>query len=639
MKSQRGCILVPWLVAALGFLILTVGVVNASEVSATRKIPVSLTAGQTYVIKDLKPNTTPGVHVLDNANALVINSNANGQLVLVAAQTGKWAIDLKLANGEAVTYEISVTGVANSKSPLIPGSAPPAMNGSSSSGSGVTSASPLDAGSGPVKAAAKPAAVASAASASAGGAAKAAAVADPPEAGSAKAADAASEKGASTPSASTPAASSAGSPPSAPAAPAAAEAGGSVMTSQAASQIPEKFTSNPLANVYAAPPAVPSGEHYLPEHVVTVVSGESKIFDFRDRVRRVSIADTAVADIQVINPYQLNLVGHKPGFTTLAVWDVQGHYVERQIRVDAVGKQQVMLNVVVAELNRGRLEQQGINYSAALQNYNVSFVSMAGGVATPYSTGTSLNSSSSTSSGSQSSSGQGLPFGGQIIPLLLSQNITYGLAADGQGVLTQTFFQFLEAHNLGKVLAEPHLLANSGEKAEFLSGGEIPIVIAQALNTSVVFKQFGTQVTFLPIVVGRNDIEMQVKSEVSEPDYGHGVQMFGFSIPAFVTRRAQTFVRLRDNQTLIIAGLILHNKTSQLNKVPYLGDMPFLGALFRNTSYQNQESDLIMSVTPQIVQPLPANGRVNLPTEHGPMTERSVRTKAVYPPDVSRPRF
>ena len=127
-------------------------------------------------------------------------------------------------------------------------------------------------------------------------------------------------------------------------------------------------------------------------------------------------------------------------------------------------------------------------------------------------------------------------------------------------------------------------MANSGEKAEFLSGGEIPIVIAQALNTSVVFKQFGTSVIFVPTVIGRDTIELEVKPEVSEPDYAHGVSMFGFTIPAFVTRRAQTVVRLHDNQTLIIAGLILHTKTSEVNKTPYLGDLPYVGALFKNTS-------------------------------------------------------
>src|SRR6202022_95154 len=136
-----------------------------------------------------------------------------------------------------------------------------------------------------------------------------------------------------------------------------------------------------------------------------------------------------------------------------------------------------------------------------------------------------------------------------LIPLLLSTNTNYGLAAGNSNVQTQTMFEFLENHGLAKILAEPHLLANSGEKAEFLDGGEIPIVVAQALNTSIVFKQFGASVIFVPTVVGKDDIELNVKPEVSEPSAGLGVNLFGFSVPGFVTRRASTDVRMKNNQT------------------------------------------------------------------------------------------
>jgi pilus assembly protein CpaC len=330
----------------------------------------------------------------------------------------------------------------------------------------------------------------------------------------------------------------------------------------------------------------------------------------------------------VINPFQINLVAHLPGFTTIALWDADGNYNERQIRVDPSGRQQVMLNTLVAELDRTAIENQGVNVSVAFLKSGISFTSLPGYVATPFS-GTSSSPGSITS----------LPPGGNIIPMLLSQNLTYALATQSSEVATQTFFQFLEQHDLGRILAEPHLLANSGEKAKFLSGGEIPIVIAQALNSTIVFKQFGTSVEFIPTVVGRNDIELLVKPEVSEPDYAHGVQLFGFNVPAFVTSRAETLVRLKDRQTLIIAGLILHEKLSTVEKVPYLGDIPYLGAAFRNTYWQNKETDLVMSVTPEIVRPLPAAGEVFLPGAHGPMTTSDIKTEPVTPPDPSRPRF
>ena len=108
--------------------------------------------------------------------------------------------------------------------------------------------------------------------------------------------------------------------------------------------------------------------------------------------------------------------------------------------------------------------------------------------------------------------------GGNLLPLLLSQNLTYGLSAQNSNVLEQTFFQFLETHNLGRILAAPRLLANSGEKAQFLSGGEIPIVISQERKSKSGRKECGTRVTFVPTVVGMNETELREKTEVSQPD-------------------------------------------------------------------------------------------------------------------------
>jgi pilus assembly protein CpaC len=371
------------------------------------------------------------------------------------------------------------------------------------------------------------------------------------------------------------------------------------------------------------------GTNYLPEDAIDLASGSSEIYDFARRVRRISIADTSIADVQVINPYEINLIAHSQGFTTIAVWDTQGHYEERQIRVDPYGKQQVLLNVIVAEINRTAIEQQGVNLSLALQRWNLSIVDvLAGGPAIPFSGG-----------GGSSGGASSLPTPGTLLPLVLSPNMTYGLAASNTNINTQTLFEFLEQHNLGKVLAEPRLLANSGEKAEFLDGGEIPIVVAQALNTSIVFKQFGASVIFVPTVVGKDDIELNVKPEVSAPSVGLGVNLFGFTVPGFVTRRASTDVRMKNNQTLIIAGLLLDTKNSDVSKTPYLGDIPVVGRLFKNTHYNHTQTDLVMSVTPQIVSPLPYNGQVSLPISAPQMTTESTRTRRVYPQDVTRPRF
>ena len=423
--------------------------------------------------------------------------------------------------------------------------------------------------------------------------------------------------------------------------------GSSVIPSQTASTSllqKGKFTSDPAVvssgDSYSTDGVVYSGgNHFLPADGLSLMNGTSQVIDFPQRMRRVSIADTSVADVQVISPFELNLIGHKPGFTTLTVWTGQGHYEERQVRISPDGKQQVLLNCIVAELNRGQVENQGTNLSIALQKYGVSLFGLPGAVGTPYSATASIIPTVLSPNGTTISAAGELPTGGSLIPLLLSQGVTYGLAAQNSNVSTQSFFQYLENHNMAKILAQPRLLANTGEKAKFLSGGEIPIVIAQALNTSIVFKEFGTKVTFVPTVVGVNDIELLVQPEVSEPDYAHGVALFGFQVPAFVTRKAETQVRLRDSQTLIVAGLILHEKKEVIEKVPYIGDVPYLGGLFRTTSWNDTETDLVMSVTPEIVRPLPSGGQVYLPTARPPMTAEEIKTERTATPDASRPRF
>src|SRR5260370_29198671 len=203
--------------------------------------------------------------------------------------------------------------------------------------------------------------------------------------------------------------------------------------------------------------------------------GTPDVIDFQHRITRISVADSKIADVQVIDPLQLNLIAHHRGFTPLAVWDADGRYNERTVRVDASGGEQVMLNTIVAELDRTELENQGVNLSVALTKIGIAVVGLPGAVATPYSGGSTLQSSSSSGSlaGTTTPSGV-LPVGGQLIPLLLSPSVTYGLSAQNSNIAWQGFFQFLEAPNLRKVLAEPQLLANSGAKAKLLSCAEIP---------------------------------------------------------------------------------------------------------------------------------------------------------------------
>jgi pilus assembly protein CpaC len=611
--------------------------------AAGREVTVTIAAGESYLIKNLDPDAMPSIHVVSGRDALQIHGDKPGELVLLGVEAGEWIIRATPISGEPIKYDVTVKAIANPFSnPLEPGKAPPAIGASNAAaGSGISSSTkPLDPGAGPVSAAADtvlPSTV-GAPGKVANGSGAAPALAQAGNTGNAETTSAPRDQNRVAVA------------PDDPPAPSTGADGPSFASHVTAQTVvhfpPDKFRSNPPAMLKTSAESGASGTNLLPDDTVVVMAGSSRIFDFRRRIRRISIADTEVADLQVVNPYQINLVGHKPGFTTLAVWDTLGDYEERQIRVDQYGKAQVMLNVIVAELDRSRIEQQGVNWSAALPKNNISILGLGpGGVATPYSSTATLASSALLGAGTAQQTlvsnipAGTVPPGGDIIPLLVSPTLNYGLVAQNSNISAQDFFSFLENHNLGKVLAEPHLLANSGGKAEFLSGGEIPIVVAQALNTSIVFKQFGTSVIFVPTVIGSEDVELEVRPEVSQPDYAHAVNLFGFSVPAFVTRRAKTFVRLKNNQTFIIAGLILHTPVEQVDKTPYLGDVPYLGGLFRHTEYTDQATDLVMAVTPQIVQPIPVNGQVMLPTARGPLTEDEIRTQELAEPDASRPRF
>ena len=682
-RMRRGTELTALAMMTFGLVMLAGRQLVASE---TRTVPVTINAGEAYTIGDVSPASTPGVKVVSNPSALVVHTDSPGKIVLQGAAAGSWNIDVTLASGEKVTYAVNVKPEESIKGPLASAGSPASPKASAPAAtapSPVMASHPADTGSGPVDAAAPVTAAPATVHTSTAPVAAATAPSTPVAAEPVRVASADPGTLATSISPANPVSPAVASAPPASSSPFAAPAAVAEPTKLAQESIPssstampnsvapvvapnsptgdngmvptvpsqgaagsmppsQTFNTDPMAVIPTGPP--PLGEkHFMPGDGVDMMSGTSEVLDYPSRIRRVSVADSKVADIQVINPYELNLVAHQAGFTTLAVWDTQGRYSEREIKVDENGKQQVLLNVIVAELNRSRVENFGINWTVALPKWNISLVNMAGGVATPYNatsalTATSIVQSNPPVTSSTSASGT-LPPNGTLIPLLLSQNLTYGLAAGNSNIQTQSLFQFLEENSMGKILAEPHLLANSGEKAEFLSGGEIPIVVSQALNTSIVFKQFGTSVIFVPTVIGFDDILLKVKPEVSEPDFAHGVNLFGFTVPAFVTRKAETMVRLKSNQTLIVAGLLLNTKNETVAKVPYLGDIPYVRGLFRNTSYTNNQTDLVMTVTPQIVAPLPSNGRVALPTDRGPMNFEEIKTRRVYPEDAGRPRF
>lgn len=178
----------------------------------------------------------------------------------------------------------------------------------------------------------------------------------------------------------------------------------------------------------------------------------------------------------------------------------------------------------------------------------------------------------------------------------------------------------LATEGLITVLAEPNLTALNGETASFLAGGEFPIPIAQTGNTNgnntitVEFKTFGVGLAFTPHLLDAGRINLRVRPEVSQLSTAGAVQFSGFSIPALTTRRAETTVELGSGQSFVIAGLLQNNTTQDISRVPLLGDLPILGALFRSDRFRRNESELVIIVTPYVVKPVSAN-RIASPTD------------------------
>jgi pilus assembly protein CpaC len=171
-----------------------------------------------------------------------------------------------------------------------------------------------------------------------------------------------------------------------------------------------------------------------------------------------------------------------------------------------------------------------------------------------------------------------------------------------------------ETDGLVTTLAEPNLTALSGETASFLAGGEFPIPVSQSLGSiSIEYKQYGVGLAFTPIVLADGRISMRVRPEVSELSSEGSIKLNNFDVPALVTRRAETTVELGSGQSFMLAGLIRNNTTNNIDKAPFLGDLPILGSLFRSTSFRRQETELVIIVTPYLVRPV--SGRLALPTD------------------------
>jgi pilus assembly protein CpaC len=253
-----------------------------------------------------------------------------------------------------------------------------------------------------------------------------------------------------------------------------------------------------------------------------------------------------------------------------------------------------MLKVVVAEMSRSLSREFGVNFAALISagSGTIGIGSFVGGLAGP---------------------GSGGGFASNMA------NLFGSFTGFGALEALEVFLDLLDEQGLSKILAEPTLVARSGESASFLVGGEVPIPVVQSgsLNGSITieYHDFGVGLSFTPTVLSPDRIHLAVNPEVSRADFTFGTEVDGTVVPGFASRRASTSVELADGQSFMIAGLINEEVREIAGKYPILGDLPILGSLFRSTQFLKDETELVIIVTPTLVQPL-GPGPHALPTDH-----------------------
>lgn len=307
-------------------------------------------------------------------------------------------------------------------------------------------------------------------------------------------------------------------------------------------------------------------------------------------VARVAVGDPAIADIRVVSPKSLMLTAKKAGKTTLHIWK-QGtaqpeafaiHVTPSEAPASlsqpaAIDSMQVQADIKVAEISRNTLRELGLNLAHTAGNGSTYSLSSPGGASTAFSDAFNLVFSLPTSRIS--------------------------------GALSM-----LEGQGLAHVLAEPSLVALSGQTASFLAGGEIPIPVPQGGtgngNVTIEYKQFGIRLTLTPTVLSNQSIALKVAPEVSQLDYSNAVTVGSVQVPALSVRRTETTVMLGDGESFVISGLVSQSTLANVDKVPGLGALPIIGAFFRSTRFHQEQKELVMMVTPHLVKPIRAGGEV-----------------------------
>jgi pilus assembly protein CpaC len=403
---------------------------------------------------------------------------------------------------------------------------------------------------------------------------------------------------------------------------------------------------------------------------LSVVVGKSVLLDCANPVERVAVGMGGIAEATAVSPVEILINGKAPGETSLILWEKGGNREffnvvvraglatandrfevirrelnrqlpgqevkisgengaiflsgtvkdltssDRAVQIASVGGKvvnllnvqvpapasQVLLKVVFASVDRNKSKQLGINI------FSTGFGNVIGAVTTGQFNPPTLHPPDA---------------GGAVGTLSNDLN----LFAFFPGLDLGATIQALEGEGLVEVLAEPNVLAQDGKQGSFLAGGEYPYPVAQASGNgsgstvTIQFKEYGIRLNFIPTVTPRGTIRLQVAPEVSSLDFTNAVQISGFQVPAIAVRRVKTEVELDKGQSFAIGGLLDNRETETFQKIPFISSVPILGKFFQSINRTKQNTELIVIVTPEVVNPIPVGAPLPKPNFPHPFLE------------------
>ncbi len=361
-------------------------------------------------------------------------------------------------------------------------------------------------------------------------------------------------------------------------------------------------------------------------------------------IGRVAVGTPAVADVAVINAREILITPLAAGTTNLTIWPDKGKNVEQLIlQVVAAGQSaddslqrlesdsfsaqavgdEIQLKGKIPSLEQHAAVRQALNINEesgidsseithpSQVQIDIKIVEVNRNRLLDFSAGFSFLKPDTNRARSITSPGNAIPQGGvpgNMPDTTDSEGFNFvfnRLKNNGEQILS--VLSILEGNGFAYTLAEPSLMAMSGQSANFLAGGEFPVPVRGGgfdNSVTIEYKEFGVRLSLTPTVLDSNRIALKVAPEVSELDFNAGIETGGVTVPALRVRRTDTTVALGDGESFVISGLVSQNTLANVDKLPGIGDIPILGAFFRSNRFDRSETELLMIVTPRLVQPI-----------------------------------